>query len=498
MNAYSYVRWSSKKQTDGDSFLRQTELARTICRDRGWNLIDLPPERGVSAYHGKNLNHSSILGGFIKKVDMGFIQTPCVLIVEKLDRFSRNDVDDVLPIFLSLLKKGVQVYSFLENDFYTTEKVKSDPITTILKMLMAFVGANQYSKTLGSRVASAKKRKRESALSGKQVWMYDCCPHYFDWDKENERYVLNDNSKTVKYVFDEYEKLKSIYQTTQQLNLKGYKTFARAKFWAPAYVKNLLTARQTMGEFKGVKGYFPRIISDVQFNRVQFLLIKNAPKQGKRPLLTNFLRGKLFCSHCGKSVVTTSNKIFTRYFYCKGKHQGSCDQVTHFRAKLFEETLLSMVLESTTDDLISDMDKSLVESVRHLQAEHFTLHMEVEKLLSLQDIGMDVLRTKLTKAQKRMKEIDDELLIKQSSIHSPNQLKHGLNILQTVLKGDDDGALTDCLSDMETKLKNDDVRKQLLEPINFLIKRIVCDFNSNEYWVELTNGKTSNKIYVGD
>ena len=52
---------------------------------------------------------------------MGQVETPCALIVEKLDRFSRKEVDEVLPAFLALLKAQVQVYSVLENDHYTVE-----------------------------------------------------------------------------------------------------------------------------------------------------------------------------------------------------------------------------------------------------------------------------------------------------------------------------------------------------------------------------------------
>lgn len=138
MNAFSYVRWSSAKQTDGDSFLRQTETARRVCREKGWNLVDLGSDAGVSAFKGKNLSHKGILGQFIKRVESGLIQTPCVLILEKLDRFSRNDVDEVLPVFLNLLKSGVEVYSALDNDHYTHAKIKDDPMVNILKLVMGF------------------------------------------------------------------------------------------------------------------------------------------------------------------------------------------------------------------------------------------------------------------------------------------------------------------------------------------------------------------------
>src|SRR5688572_30041079 len=104
MNAYSYIRWSSARQTDGDSFLRQTDEARRVSTEQGWNLVDLPPDKGVSAFKGKNLSHKGILGQFIKRVENKLVPVPCVLVIEKLDRFSRKDVDEVLPVFLELLR----------------------------------------------------------------------------------------------------------------------------------------------------------------------------------------------------------------------------------------------------------------------------------------------------------------------------------------------------------------------------------------------------------
>jgi hypothetical protein len=48
--AYSYRRFSSRKQGDGSSLTRQLEMAQEVCTANGWQLVDLPPDEGVSAY----------------------------------------------------------------------------------------------------------------------------------------------------------------------------------------------------------------------------------------------------------------------------------------------------------------------------------------------------------------------------------------------------------------------------------------------------------------
>jgi resolvase-like protein len=72
--AYSYRRFSSKNQTDNTSLQRQLEMAQEVCRERGWKLIDLPPDEGVSAYQVADDGemaanfHKGNLGIFLNKV----------------------------------------------------------------------------------------------------------------------------------------------------------------------------------------------------------------------------------------------------------------------------------------------------------------------------------------------------------------------------------------------------------------------------------------------
>jgi hypothetical protein len=93
--AYSYLRFSNPSQAKGDSTRRQHELrdnwlARNpaIKLDVGFRLDD----KGISAFKGKNLE-TGALGAFIKAVDAGKVKKGSFLILEKLDRFSRTDVD---------------------------------------------------------------------------------------------------------------------------------------------------------------------------------------------------------------------------------------------------------------------------------------------------------------------------------------------------------------------------------------------------------------------
>jgi len=69
--AYSYRRFSSRQQSDGSSLARQLQMAQDVCTANGWQLVDLPPDEGVSAYKVEGTNgelaanmHRAISGRF--------------------------------------------------------------------------------------------------------------------------------------------------------------------------------------------------------------------------------------------------------------------------------------------------------------------------------------------------------------------------------------------------------------------------------------------------
>src|SRR5262245_57368805 len=89
--AYSYVRFSTPEQMRGDSFRRQTELARDYALKHKLELDDKLTfhDVGVSAYRGKN-SETGRLADFQEAVRKGLVPRGAYLLVESLDRISRQ------------------------------------------------------------------------------------------------------------------------------------------------------------------------------------------------------------------------------------------------------------------------------------------------------------------------------------------------------------------------------------------------------------------------
>ena len=88
--AYSYARFSSAAQGEGDSELRQLDAARQYAAEKGFLLDEsLGVDRGLSGFSGENLSEG-VLGEFIRQCKAGKIPRGSALLIENPDRLSRQ------------------------------------------------------------------------------------------------------------------------------------------------------------------------------------------------------------------------------------------------------------------------------------------------------------------------------------------------------------------------------------------------------------------------
>jgi DNA invertase Pin-like site-specific DNA recombinase len=120
--AYSYIRMSTQIQLQGDSLRRQLESSESYARANGLT-IDTTlsfKDIGFSAYDGSNVEKGG-LGKFLHAVDIGKIEKGSYLLVESLDRLSRQKVQTQLRMFLALLEKGINIVTLIDEKIYKPE-----------------------------------------------------------------------------------------------------------------------------------------------------------------------------------------------------------------------------------------------------------------------------------------------------------------------------------------------------------------------------------------
>lgn len=193
---YSYVRWSSEKQSAGTSSERQTSRAMRFAEENELEYVEIK-DAGVSAFKGKNTTQGK-LGLFISEVDKGVIPRDSWLYVENLDRLTREDVLTANELFLRLLRMGLTIVTGMDNRVFTRESVNNNPMDLMASILM-FMRAHEESKTKSDRVTSHVLALLERQRKGLPVNIKAIGKHPFWIDDSGSAHEKVKNTLTSGY-----------------------------------------------------------------------------------------------------------------------------------------------------------------------------------------------------------------------------------------------------------------------------------------------------------
>jgi DNA invertase Pin-like site-specific DNA recombinase len=361
MKAFSYKRWSSDKQTKGDSLTRQSNSARAICASKGWELDEtLAPDSGISAFKGRNLREGSI-AIFRDAVKAGTIKTPCVLILDDMSRLTRLPISEALEEVKEILSLGVIICTANDTKEYTQQSLNS--LSDMVSLIVSFEGNNKHSAELKRKVGDARKRFREQAATPDRK-LKGWKPGWLDLDKEKNRYSENKHAKTVNRIFQDYANGKGLRTIVRELNVDGIPTFGKGKQnhgngWAATHMRRILASPSVIGTYQPhihiargkrepigepIPNYYPAVIEKSLFYKVQNILqsktyidpsgkevARTGQPQGQDDRVTNLFKGFITCAHCGAAMHIVRKPSRQKYNYvslfCSGSiiRGGKCD-----------------------------------------------------------------------------------------------------------------------------------------------------------------------------
>ena len=169
--AYSYMRFSDQEQAGGDTIRRQTAL-RDAWIARNHVVLDTTikqDERAVSGFRGKHRKDDKSAGpvprpGRTREVDRG-----SYLIVESLDRLTREEIQPALLLVLGLLQAGVRIVQLLPVEVVYDDKSNA---MSVMMAIMELTRGNSESRVKSDRVgaawAEAGRRRRGEAADGEE------------------------------------------------------------------------------------------------------------------------------------------------------------------------------------------------------------------------------------------------------------------------------------------------------------------------------------------
>lgn len=373
MKAYSYVRFSTATQLQGDSLRRQIEASKRYCEQYGLvldstlNLNDL----GVSAFKGLNAVEGK-LGAFIEAVEKGKVEVGSTLLVESLDRLSRDNVLSALSQFTSIIDKGITIVTLSDNKVYTRESISD--ISNLMYSLLIMSRAHEESQIKSQRIKAAWENKKKLARE-LRIPKTKMLPNWIELI--DGKYKLKEyESEAIKKIFDLYEGGQgySLICKYMNSNYKPIKRYNRAsKQWHQSYIVKVLNNEAVIGVHDGIKDYFPSLITLECWARVQLLRQSKQKSGGRKASTINLFSHISKCGYCGGSMIRvnrTKTKNDKKYnnivMMCRSGKDGltSCGSAS-WKMQDLEDKILRAVTELDIDLVMgNDVNAVIIDQIR--------------------------------------------------------------------------------------------------------------------------------------
>jgi len=406
--AYSYLRFSTPEQQKGDSFNRQTRLAAEYAARRGLELDNTLRlhDIGVSAFRGRNAIDGH-LGRFREHVQSGEVPRGSILLVESLDRLSRQEIGEAQWAFLDLLRSGVRVVTLLDETEYSWESANSPTgMMSLIISLTILSRAHEESATKARRLKAAWEAKRSNIAD---TPLTSVVPAWIELDKaKRELRLIPERAAIVERIFRETLEGLGQHQIAQRLNLEGVKPWGRGAFWQRSYIAKVLESEAVIGTFtphtleyvegkrtrkpqEKVEGYFPPAISQDLWADVRaFSDGKHARARGRHTSapVTNMLAGMAVCPLCGDTMTRTNKgaRSKPKYVCVRAKNRAGCSYRS-VSVALVEDAILTRLPERLRDAPAGERDPQLDRELRDAEGAVEEAQQGIEKLLTAIEKG---------------------------------------------------------------------------------------------------------------
>lgn len=326
-NAISYVRFSSSKQSLGDSLRRQLERTKDYCEKHGLTLDETLTDAGLSGFTGEHVKHGQ-LGRFLTAVKAGLVPHGTYLILEHLDRFSRDNPNIAMQLLLGVINAGIRVVTLFNEHVYSdaSKTMSQDLIGAVLYL----AEAHQASERKSDLLKQTWDGKRAKIASGASKMLTRTRPAWVDIGPNG--FIRNtQGARIVRRIFEDVASGLSTYVVCRRLNEASVPTLTGDRYsrktgekigngWNTARISEIIRSDTPLGWFQAhkfidgkrvkvgepQKGYYPKVVSQELADRARANLKsrefggEGSGRTGE--FVTNLFTGLVRCGVCGSPM----------------------------------------------------------------------------------------------------------------------------------------------------------------------------------------------------
>lgn len=414
--AISYIRFSSKIQSKGDSLKRQTDLINkwlldnpdVILSNKGYS------DFGRSGFHGTHLKHQ--FGDLLDAVENGSITSGDYVLVEAIDRIGRLPTMKALNVITSICLKGVKIITLEDNQEYS-----EDSISTNAGIIYYLIGkidmAHNYSKNLSRRVGSAWNTKRQNAESGlgvnrKSFW-------YITKDEEGKFNQITPQDKALVHkIFTMF--LSGVSQNKIVAFLKEHDP-VRFKTYSATALKKLLINKTAIGYWEDTPNVYEPSIEESLFYSAQNIFKERVEKYGtykkgegaKKGLAqgsksNHLMSGLVACKQCGKNYSVRNQKHSATVMYCSNSSKGNCSNKKVIPIAIFNEFRMrtqNAYIQKIVKSKVNNDNQKLVVA---LDGKIDTVSKSIENFNDLVEAGSKSAGKRVMKLEAELEELQNQ------------------------------------------------------------------------------------------
>jgi DNA invertase Pin-like site-specific DNA recombinase len=285
---YSYLRYSSPQQGDGDSIKRQTEGTLAWCKrhdvelDTSRTFLD----RGRSAYHGRHRQRGGALATFLAEVEHGRIPSESILIIENLDRLSRENPWDAVPLLCGLVNSGVSVATLSPSEMVFE---RGSDLTALVLAVVEFGRGHSESKSKAVRMNHVWEEKRRAAREEGTI-LTRKLPAWIE-ARGNKLVLIPERASIVRRMFSLAIQGYGLSLIVGEFTTSKVPTWGRGGTWSKAYIHKILAGRTVLGEYQPVRNgkpdgdpipdYYPAVVDESTWLQVDAALKRRKDRTGR-------------------------------------------------------------------------------------------------------------------------------------------------------------------------------------------------------------------------
>jgi DNA invertase Pin-like site-specific DNA recombinase len=512
--AYSYIRFSDAAQSKGDSVRRQLERSRAYAEKHNLDLQDEMLDEGVSAYRGRNIE-AGAFATFLTAVKANKVPRGSYLLVESLDRVSRQDPYKSLPVILEIINRGINIVTVMNDRvFNATRRDSMDIMYSLVELMRAFDEAD----TRRDRIEKKWQERRANAATERVT---SVCPAWLRPLKDNGFEPIPERVAVVRRIFELSASGVGNTIICRRLNEEGIPTFGKQwekkkagnKGWFSGTINRILSSRSVLGEFQPhrridgkhvpegdpIAAYYPRIVSDELFykakqSREQRLTheLKKGRGGRKGQNYSNLFSGIAKCVYC-KSPMHFENKGpngARTYLVCSRAKRGLGCIKTRWAYNHFEAAFLGFIDEVDLAAILregTNVESRLEDELTVLRGKRNTIEKKLDAAFDMlsKDDKMDFTRMKFLKLEKERSEL----------IATIEKKEHEQKSIKSATLSKDE--LKDVISRVQDGENNFDLRASIAMRLQALIDKVyVATAGSHPFLDEATYDPDQDEVDV--